>query len=182
MDIDLVDKIKRIAIIALASDDELIENLVLKGGNAIDLLDLNDTISKTSFDLDYSIVKGNFSEEEKTISKRIEATLNQTFLENDYTIIDYKFLSRPKHINEKVADFWGGYKAQFKVVNKKVFDEIKGNINKLRNASIPLNPNESPLFELEFSKFEHIGQKIAINGKPTQIDPLRPDKIDTGIQ
>jgi hypothetical protein len=32
MNIDLVNKIKRIALIALASDDELVESLVLKGG------------------------------------------------------------------------------------------------------------------------------------------------------
>jgi hypothetical protein len=36
MDIDVVNKIKHLAFIALASDDELSEALVLKGGNAID--------------------------------------------------------------------------------------------------------------------------------------------------
>ena len=71
MDIDLVNKIKRIALIALASDDELVETLVLKGGNAIDLAykPKNDTISRTSYDLDYSIEDGDFSEDEITISK-----------------------------------------------------------------------------------------------------------------
>lgn len=37
MNIDIVNRIKRIAIIALASDDKLVETLVLKSGNAIDL-------------------------------------------------------------------------------------------------------------------------------------------------
>lgn len=177
MNIDLVNKIKRIAIIALASDDELVESLVLKGGNAIDLLDFNDAISRTSFDLDYSIVKGDFSEEEKTISKRIEATLNQTFLENGYIIIDYKFLSKPKNISERVADFWGGYNVKFKVVDKKTFDEIKGNIDKLRKASFSLNPNHSTVFELEFSKFEHTEQKIAIDVDGYKIYIYTPEMI-----
>lgn len=38
MNVELVNKIKRITIIALASDDELMETIVLKGGNAIDLV------------------------------------------------------------------------------------------------------------------------------------------------
>ncbi len=36
MNINLVNKIKSLAIIALASDDNLVESLVLKGGNAIE--------------------------------------------------------------------------------------------------------------------------------------------------
>lgn len=35
MDISIVNRIKRITIIALVSDDTLVEQLVLKGGNAI---------------------------------------------------------------------------------------------------------------------------------------------------
>jgi predicted nucleotidyltransferase component of viral defense system len=165
MNIDLVNKIKRIALIALASDDELVETLVLKGGNAIDLAykPKSDTISRTSYDLDYSIEDGDFSEDEITISKRIEATLTQTFLESGFVIIDYKFLNKPKKIREEVADFWGGYKVEFKVIDKKTYDENKGNIDKLRRGAVAVNPGNSPVFELEFSKFEYIGQKVAIN-------------------
>lgn len=165
MDIDLVNKIKRIALIALASDDELVENLVLKGGNAIDLAyrPKSDTISRTSYDLDYSIDDGDFNEDEISISKRIEATLIQTFLENDYVVIDYKFSHKPKEFREEVADFWGGYKVEFKIIDKKAFDEHKGNIDKLRKGAVSVNPNNSPVFELEFSKFEYVGQKVAID-------------------
>jgi hypothetical protein len=37
MNTDLIYKIKNLTIIALASDDNLVENLLLKGGNAIEL-------------------------------------------------------------------------------------------------------------------------------------------------
>jgi hypothetical protein len=62
MDINLVSKIKRLVIIALASDDELMESLVLKGGNAIDLAypPAKKGLSRASYDLDYSIEKGDF--------------------------------------------------------------------------------------------------------------------------
>lgn len=179
MNINLVNKIKRIAIIALASDDELVETLVLKGGNAIDLAyrPNNSTISRTSYDLDYSIDDGDFNEDENIISNRIEATLRQTYIENDYIVIDYKFLNKPKNIREEVADFWGGYKVEFKIVDKKIFDESNGNIDKLRKASITLNPSSSPVFELEFSKFEHVGQKVAIDVDGFKIYVYTPEMI-----
>jgi hypothetical protein len=163
MNIDIVNKIKRIAIIALASDDTLVETLVLKGGNAIDLAYKHDKTYRTSYDLDYSIENGDFTEDEMHISKRIENTLVQTFLENNYEIIDYKFLHKPKKIQEVVADFWGGYKVEFKVLDKQIYDKYYGNIDKIRRESIAINHNNSTVFELEFSKFEYIGQKREVN-------------------
>ncbi len=179
MNSDLVNRIKRIALIALASDDHLVETLVLKGGNAIDLAYKSniDTISRTSYDLDYSIEDGDFSEDEVTISKRIDATLTQTFLENDFVIIDYKFLNKPKTVREEVADFWGGYKVEFKVIAIKIFNEHKGNIDKLRRAAYSVNRDNSPVFELEFSKFEHVGQKVAIDVDGYKIYVYTPEMI-----
>lgn len=181
MDIEQVDKVKHLAIIALASDDELVEALVLKGGNAIDLAYRRNTsfASRTSYDLDYSIddAGGDFSEDLNIISNRMKASLEQTFLENNYVVIDYKFLVKPKNILEELSAFWGGYKVSFKVIPQKLFDVHKGNLDKLRSASIPLNPNNSPTFELEFSKFEYIGPKRAINIDGYKIYVYTPEMI-----
>lgn len=163
MNIDVVNKIKRIAIIALASDDTLVETLVLKGGNAIDLAYKHSKTYRTSFDLDYSIEDGDFTEDEIHISKRIENTLIQTFLEKEYEIIDYKFLQKPKNTHEDIANFWGGYKVEFKVLDKQIYNKYYGNIDKMRRESIAINPNNSTIFELEFSKFEYIGQKQKVD-------------------
>ncbi|MBL7119885.1 MAG: nucleotidyl transferase AbiEii/AbiGii toxin family protein [Dehalococcoidia bacterium] len=38
MDLDLLERVKRFAIVSVVSNDELMEQLVLKGGNAIDLI------------------------------------------------------------------------------------------------------------------------------------------------
>lgn len=179
MDIELVNKIKRITIIALASDDQLMETLVLKGGNAIDLAYQpdNDIVSRTSYDLDYSIYDGDFTEDQASISSRIEATLRQTFLENDLVVFDYKFLNKPKQMNEKLIDFWGGYKVEFKVIDKEDHDKHIGNNDKIRRASIPLNPNHSPVFELEFSKFEHVEKKSKIEVDGYKIYVYTPEMI-----
>ena len=110
MDIELVERIKRLIIIALASDDDLIESIVLKGGNAIDLLykAREKSFSRTSYDLDFSIQDGDF-DPDLHIDTRIYRTLEQTLAENDLVILDYKFLARPKSVNESMKDFWGGY-------------------------------------------------------------------------
>ncbi|UAY55719.1 nucleotidyl transferase AbiEii/AbiGii toxin family protein [Arachidicoccus terrestris] len=179
MDIELVNRIKRITIIALASDDELMEILVLKGGNAIDLAYQpdSDIVSRTSYDLDYSIFDGDFAEEQQAISDRIEATLRQTFLENNFVVFDYKFLNKPKKISEELIDFWGGYKVEFKVIDKDSYDKNVGNKDKIRRASVPLNPNHSPVFELEFSKFEHVGKKSKIDVDGYKIYVYTPEMI-----
>lgn len=56
-----LDDIKRMVIIAMASDDELMETLVLKGGNAIDLMyrDRSNNLSRSSYDLDF-LMEGDF--------------------------------------------------------------------------------------------------------------------------
>lgn len=179
MNIDLVNKIKRIAIIALASDDELVETLVLKGGNAIDLAyrPNNSTLSRTSFDLDYSIEDGDFNEDENIISNRIESALVQTFLENNFIIIDYKFFNKPKIVIEEIADFWGGYKVEFKVVDKTSYEKNKGNPEKIQRGAIAVSSKNSTVFELEFSKNEHVGQKKAIHIDGYKIYVYTPEMI-----
>jgi predicted nucleotidyltransferase component of viral defense system len=174
LDIEKVNEIKRIAIIALASDDTLVETLVLKGGNAIDLAyKQNEGFSRSSYDLDYSIDNGDFQE---SMAERIEATLKKTYQERGYTVIDYKFGARPKKANEKLADFWGGYKAVFKVIPTELYEKEKDNPG-LRNKSIMLNPDRSPVFELEFSKFEFVENKVPVKVDGYTVYVYTPEMI-----
>lgn len=154
--------------------------MVLKGGNAIDLTyqsEGKDHGSRTSYDLDYSIEKGDFSEDLITISERVERTLVQTFNENGYQVIDYRFLPKPKNVREEVADFWGGYKVEFKLVPSELYDEHKGDLEKLRRKSVSLNPDTSPTFELEFSKFEYVGHKVETKVDGFKIYIYAPEMI-----
>ena len=158
MDIAVVNKIKRLAIIALASDDALSEALVLKGGNAIDLAysDQPGAVSRTSFDLDFSLADGDFLEDLQAIRDRIEKTLVQTYAENGYVVLEYTFVAKPK-TRPQTADFWGGYLVEFKVVEQRVYDQPAANPSAQRRDFIPLRPNHSPKFQIEFSKFEYTG-------------------------
>jgi len=53
MDPNKLEEIKKIAIMAMFSDDTLMENLVLKGGNALDIVYRIGT--RASLDLDFSM-------------------------------------------------------------------------------------------------------------------------------
>ncbi|RDC58683.1 nucleotidyl transferase AbiEii/AbiGii toxin family protein [Adhaeribacter pallidiroseus] len=180
MNLDLVNKIKRLAIIALASDDQLIESIVLKGGNAIDLAyHDSSSISRTSYDLDFSIEDGDFEEDVAVISERIHKTLVQTFGEHGFALIDYKFNNRPK---TPTIEFWSGYQVTFKVLDQKIFNDNKDNISNQRRLAIPLKPGRSstgpsPTFELEFSKFEYVGSKAAIDVDGFTVYVYTPEMI-----
>lgn len=157
MNIELVNKIKRLTIIGLASDDNLVETLVLKGGNALEILFSSKMHARASFDLDYSILN-DFTDLEDT-ANRIQNSLSQTFLENDFVLIDFKFEKKPKISNLKTSSFWGGYRFTFKVLEKEKYNEFNGDINLQKRNSIALFPNNSTNFDLEISKFEFVGQK-----------------------
>ena len=53
MDLKKLEEIKRLAIIAMFSDDVLMDTLVLKGGNALDIV--YKIASRSSIDLDFSM-------------------------------------------------------------------------------------------------------------------------------
>lgn len=108
--------------------------------------------------MDYSIVNGDFKDNAGTI-QRIHNSLITTFLEHDYVVIDFNFLHKPKIDNPTLSDFWGVYRVEFKIIEKSKYDAIRDNADAQRRNSVSLNPNNSTIFEIEFSKFEYIGQK-----------------------
>ena len=74
---DLLEKIKRLTIVALLSDEILMALLVLKGGNAIDIA--YDLSSRGSVDIDFSMEK-DFSDEERVrVKNQSSAILNAEF-------------------------------------------------------------------------------------------------------
>lgn len=168
MDVELLKKIKKATITALASDDGLVEALVLKGGNAIDLAYSEDfgSVSRASYDLDYSISDGDFEGDIKEIENRIENCLTQSFLENGFKLFDYKFVIKPREPRVETVDFWGGYKVEFKLIALEDADKFDENVDGIRRNAISMQPNNSTKFELEFSKYEYVGasKKFDVDG------------------
>ena len=173
-----LDDIKRLAIIALASDDELVETLVLKGGNAIELMDRgrDRKLSRASSDLDFSI-EGDFDEMLEDVKARIEKTLAKTFLEHGAVVIDYRFVLRPSVIRDEVKNFWGGYNASFKLTTPQLLREAKGDLATLQRSAFGFMPNGSTRFEIEISKYEYTGGKIETKVDGYQLYIYSPQMI-----
>jgi hypothetical protein len=152
-----VDQIKKLALIALVSDDELMETLVLKGGNAL-LMAYNLSL-RASWDLDFSI-----SEDFKNIEdvkKRMQDSVVETFKREGLHVFDFSFLPKPKTAQGATKDFWGGYLVQFKFIEIEKVKELGGekNIDALRRNAVPIYPDNSPKVAIEISKHEFVGDK-----------------------
>lgn len=84
--IDLLQSIKKHTISALVADEILLSLLVLKGGNALDLV--YEISNRGSIDIDFSI-QNDFSEEEKMrIKNQIEGLLNDEFSKIGFVAFD----------------------------------------------------------------------------------------------
>lgn len=70
------DQLRKLAIISLFSDDDLMETFVLKGGNVLNIAyRIND---RSSMDIDLSM-ESDFEEDLETIRKKIEHALMITY-------------------------------------------------------------------------------------------------------
>jgi len=153
-----VDQIKKLTITALLSDEILVGLLVLKGGNAIDIV--YDLSNRGSIDIDFSMER-DFSEKELGyVRNQIEGLLNAEFNKKDLKVFDVKFVERPKNIHDEVKPFWGGYKFIFKVIQMDKWNGFTGDLELCRRNAIPISGNKSTNFEVDISKYEFVGEKV----------------------
>ncbi len=161
MDFDLLDKIKRISIIALVSDDDIMDRLVLKGGNAINIV--YDLSQRASIDLDYSMQDDFDKDELQDIKSRIEKLLKDSFKQEGYKLFDYKFFEKPKKISKDKKDFWGSYNIEFKLIPLDQYEEKKQDIETLRRNSLVIGYNNQKKYHIEISKYEFCEGKEQVN-------------------
>ncbi len=157
MDWKQLEKLKKFAIQALVSDDQLLEILVLKGATAIDLL--HDIAQRASIDLDFSIANDFDETILSGFSERIERLLVSRFGEQGYRVYDIHFAKRPSNIADGLADFWGGYSIEFKIIEKEKYEKMLADIDSMRKQSIVVGKANSTVFRIEISKFEHCEPK-----------------------
>src|SRR5271165_7156511 len=97
-----LNEIRRTSIIALFSDDNLFERIVLKGGNAMTLV--YGFGNRASLDLDFSI-DGDFPDV-KDAENSIFKALRERFAVAGYRLFDEKFEPKPMVINTEKCDRW----------------------------------------------------------------------------
>lgn len=160
-----LEKVKRLTIIALVSDDSLMEQIVLKGGNALRII--YGIPVRQSLDLDFSI-DGDFGTLDALKSK-METLLKSTFQRELLSVFDVKLNPAPNLRGvDAVGDFWGGYTLEFKVMPTQDFTRLAGTPSKQQKQAMELGRGGSRAFTVDFSKHEYCTGKQA-----QQIDGYR---------
>ncbi len=84
-----LEEIKELAVIGMFSDDTLMDTLVLKGGNALDLI--YKMSARASVDVDFSM-KADFPGGLESLRNKVEASLTQTYAEAGFHAFVQDFL------------------------------------------------------------------------------------------
>jgi Nucleotidyl transferase AbiEii toxin, Type IV TA system len=168
----LLDRIKAWAVQAMFSDDELLEELVLKGGNAMALV--HKISARSSVDLDFSL-KQDFGGDIAKIEARISRVLSETFRANGYEVFDFKMLEKPKAISDDMKHFWGGYGLEFKLASTDAFNQYSASLEELRKRAINLGQGQK--FLIDISRFEYVGGKQRVDFDGYVIYVYSPEMI-----
>ncbi len=157
-ELSFIENVKRLTTIAMFSDDDLMEMLVLKGGNAMDII--YGITERASIDLDFSMSLDFKEGELAIIEVKIIKALQDTFSAEGYTVFDVKFLQRPQKV--VMAElFWGGYRVNFKLIENGRFEESTDSLEFLRRNARVIGVNGKKTFQIDISKFEYCDEKVA---------------------
>lgn len=154
-------EIRRLVIIALFSDDELMEKFVLKGGNALDIVYTIGTRSSVDVDLSMS---DDFADVEDA-QRRIFRGLRDRFDSAGFVVFDEKFQLRPSVMREGQSPRWGGYQVDFKIADRATYEKHGSNIEALRRNASLVGPEQKRTFKIDISKYEFVEPK-----EETEID------------
>lgn len=155
---ELLEKIKAAALVAMVSDDNLMDILVLKGGNALNLVHKLST--RNSMDLDFSMERDFFEGQIEELQRTFQRVLDKSFLTLQMKAFDLVFIKKPDEIPEELKSFWGGYRLEYKLIELEKYREYENNIQELRKHAIRAAGKQK--FEIEFSPFEFVATKSAV--------------------
>lgn len=167
------DQVRKLAIVALFSDEELFERLVLKGGNALNLV--YRLTSRSSFDLDFSM-QGDLTELPDA-QNRIFRALRDRFDAAGFVLFDEKFEAKPKTVGEHQPPTWGGYQVSFKLIERKRFEELGGRIEDIRRQSLVIGSGQRRVFTVDLSKYEYTAPKVSAELDHYMIYVYTPEMI-----
>ncbi len=163
-----LNKIKTLTIRALMSDEKLMYGLVLKGGNALQLV--YKITDRASMDIDFSM-ENDFTEfEYKRLDSELYAILNDEFSKHQHTVFDVKLKEKPK--SSSIRE-WKGYNIEFKITQDENFFE---DIEKTRRNAIKIK-NQSTKFSIDISSFEYIKKSKKYDLEGTVLRVYTPEMI-----
>ncbi|WP_437225472.1 nucleotidyl transferase AbiEii/AbiGii toxin family protein [Planctomicrobium sp. SH661] len=152
---DRLNQIKQRVIVALLADRELGGQLVLKGGNLLQFA--FELTTRASKDVDISI-DGEFVDSAE-LNNKVRTCLTESFAEADLMVVDFMFVEVPAQVSEDLKSFWGGYRCEFKLVERSRYQQHENNIEQLRRLASVVDQSGSTKFKIDFSRHEFCDDK-----------------------
>ncbi len=149
---DELTRVKKLTLVAMVADDDLFEQLVLKGGNAMDLI--HGVSGRSSVDLDFSTAQ---DIDKASALPKIQRSLESTFVEAGYVAFDIRMVDRPGTMPDELASFWGGYCVEFKLIQADRAAALKLDIDQMRRRAIMFG--EGARFTIDISRYEYVAEK-----------------------
>jgi hypothetical protein len=132
------------------SDDVLFEKVVLKGGNALDIV--HGLGGRGSLDVDLSIEE-DFDDVDDAKDRMFRA-LRDRFDSAGYVVFDFGFGKKPPEPWAENPE-WGGYFAEFKIIEKTTHERLASDTDSLRRNALLIGPGNKRKFRIEISKHEY---------------------------
>ena len=142
-------------IVALFSDDVLFNHLVLKGGNALNLVHGMGT--RTSLDVDFSMDE-DFSDVGEA-RERIFRALRDRMESIGLVVFDEIFAVEPNQTSATGKDKWGGYQIEFKIISKNKYMALNSQPRKRQIDAQVVGPDQQRIFKIQISKWEYCHPK-----------------------
>ncbi len=152
------DFIRRVIIRGLFSDDSLLSQLVLKGGNALHLV--HKIGNRSSLDIDVSL-EHDFADAKDSV-ERIFVSLRKRFEAEGLHIFDERFEEQGGGVRDAKGRVWGGYQLTFKVIELRRYEELGKDLSKAQIQSLPVGPTQERSFTVQISRFEYCGGKAEV--------------------
>lgn len=149
--------VQKLALKAVFSDDKLMQMLVFKGGNALDMI--YGPAARSSMDLDFSMEGELLPAERLDVKDRIDRRINQAFWEGGYAVDSVSLCVVPQPVSGKVNLKLGGYDIG---IGYRQRDEPE---------------DRSRALSIEISKCEHCGGKRSSDFEGLKIYVYTPEMI-----
>lgn len=150
-----LEKLRKLTIIGLFADDDLMDIFVLKGGNALELA--YKLHSRASMDIDVSLAQDfdNLGWSVEEVAAKIKESMIRTFKDEQYHVFDFKMNHRPNQRLKDIDERWGGYAVEFKVISLAKAKELDMDLEKMRKSSIAVAGTKRTL-KVDISKYEFV--------------------------
>ncbi|NKQ22775.1 nucleotidyl transferase AbiEii/AbiGii toxin family protein [Brevibacillus laterosporus] len=149
-----LERIRKLTIISLFSDDDLMDILVLKGGNALEIAHKLHSRASTDIDVSMKMDFGDANLNIEEVTDKLTGALYDTFAEAGYLVFDVRLVQKPRNLAKGQIPQWGGYKASFKIISKNDQEASNPNLEVRRNRSLVLNGDKRSI-DIDISKYEY---------------------------